>query len=210
MKYVLLIITAALFTACGDKGGDSVWWDNQKIIIELEQRLELAHYKLEMTTKPEQLGTSELNSLSVEELREGIAAMDLQKRELAAEIADMRDGWVAFQSETLHRRRAAAMSEFSGDFHLPDGRVLRESRITKIEDGGVSVSHETGAARLRIGDFDEVQRAYFGLDAELASIAYEKERYQRIAYERWHEERSAANEEERRKLAEKKRDEEEV
>lgn len=202
MKFVICLVIVALFSACGRESSNRVWWDNQKTIIELEQRLELARYRMEMTTTPEQSGISKLNNVPVEELREGIAAMNLRKRQLAAEIADMRDGWTAFQAETLQLRRSAATSEFFGDFNLPDGRLFRDARITKIEDGGVSISHETGAARLRIGDLDEIQRVYFGLDAELASIAHEKERYQRMIYERWHEERHAANEKDRRKLAE--------
>ena len=208
VKTILPILATVLLSACEREGGDSVWWENQRTIIELEQRIELARYRLEMRSPAAEGGASAVDAVPAKVLSEEIASMTMRKKQVAAETEDLRDGWEGFRAETLHRRRSATMGELTGDFHLPDGRVLRESRVTKIDDGGVSISHETGAARLRIDDLDESQRAYFGLDAELAEIAYAQEREQRIAYERWHEERQSANEEESRKLAEARREEE--
>lgn len=203
VKFVLPVFAIILLTACEREGGDSVWWGNQKTIIELEQRIELARYRLEMRNPAAATG-----SLPAKDLSKEIASLTLRQRQVSAEIKNLRDGWVGFRAETLQRRRAAAMAEVTGNFHLPDGRVLQDARITKIDDGGVSVSHETGAARLRIDDLDESQRAFFGLDADLAEIAYSRELDQRNAYERWHDERQNANEEESRKLAEVRREEE--
>jgi len=208
MKFMLPFVAGVLLSACEREGEDSVWWENQRTIIELEQRIELARYRLEMKSPAEEGGASDPDAVPAKVLSEGIASMTLRKQQVTAEIKDLRDGWAGFRAETLHRRRVAAMAELNGDFHLPDGRVLQDARITKIDDGGVSISHETGAARLRIDDLDESQRAYFGLDAELAEIAHVQEREQRIAYERWHKERQTANEEESRKLAEARREEE--
>lgn len=204
----MLPFFASVLSACEREGGDSVWWENQRTIIELEQRIELARYRLEMKSPAEEGGASDTVAVPAKVLAEEIASMTLRKHQVTAEINDLRDGWAGFRAETLHRRRVATTAELNGDFHLPDGRVLQDARITKIDDGGVSISHETGTARLRIDDLDVSQRAYFGLDAELAEIAHAQEREQRIAYERWHKERQSANEEESRKLAEARRQEE--
>jgi hypothetical protein len=208
MKYMSITSFTVLLVACGSEGGDSVWWNNQKTIMELEQKLGLARFKLEIMVSQSPTESQTEGAVSAEVLREEITSMELRKSVVAEEIAKLRNEWPDFRAETLQRRRASAMGEVEGDFHLPDGRVLRAARVTKIDDGGVSISHDTGAARLRFGDLDETLRARFGLDRELAALAEDRESEQRAAYERWHAEMLRANELERQRLAEARRVEE--
>lgn len=100
---------------------------------------------------------------------------------------------------SLEERRAEAMGKRLDRFETMAGRVYRDVRITKISDGGISFSHEDGAARLRFGDLNPEQRRYFGINGEDAAAVYAREMRAREAYERQVE----AKEEARRELAAK-------
>jgi len=103
-------------------------------------------------------------------------------------------------SGNVEERRASATGKKMDSFRTMAGRAYRDVMITEITDGGISFTHEDGAARLRFENLNPEQRRYFGIEEDDAQAVYGKERMERIAYEAKVEQR----EEERRELAEKK------
>lgn len=99
----------------------------------------------------------------------------------------------------LEERRAEAMGKRLNQFVTMAGRVYRDVQITNVSDGGVSLSHADGSARLRFGDLSPEQRRYFGIQDEVSAAVYAREMRERAAYEAKVEESEKA----RRELAEK-------
>ena len=100
---------------------------------------------------------------------------------------------------TVAERRAVVMGAELKRFETMKGRVYEAVKITEINDGGISFTHASGAARLRFDDLSPDQRRNFGISEEVAAEIYRKEQKARLAYEKKVEEREAA-----RKLAAEK------
>ena len=106
---------------------------------------------------------------------------------------------------SVEERRAAAFSKRMDRFETMKGRVYEDVRITAIDDGGISLSHSTGTARLRFDDLSPQQRRYFGMDESAALETYRRERLAREAYEKLVEEKNTARREAAEKAAEERR-----
>ncbi|MEP2777666.1 MAG: hypothetical protein ABJQ29_09150 [Luteolibacter sp.] len=87
------------------------------------------------------------------------------------------------QPDTAEARRAAAIGTEIESFTGADGKVYRDVRITRIDDGGISIRHASGTARLRYGDLTSAQRQHYGLDREDALATYLREALTREKYE---------------------------
>ena len=86
-------------------------------------------------------------------------------------------------SSAIEARRAASIGKVMKDFTSADGRVFKDVRITRIDDGGVSIRHSNGTARLRYGDLSPAQRERYGLDREDAIERYRLEAKVKNEYE---------------------------
>lgn len=106
---------------------------------------------------------------------------------------------------SIEERRAAALSKRMDRFETMNGRVYEDVRITAIGEGGISLAHSSGTARLRYDDLSPRQRRYFGMDEQAAAETYRRERLEREAYERQVEERELARRQAAEKAAEERR-----
>ena len=205
MKLAPLLLLPLLLPACSGERKDAAWWANEKEIIELRSEIELARYRMEMLAPP---AVSTEPSTPPAELSEEIESLSVAKTQLTLDIAGLKDGWAKFRESVLAERRTAAMGMTFDTFQTAGGRVYRDVTVSRIDDGGVSLRHEAGTARLRLDDLDENRQVFFGLDGELAAIAHEAEAEDRIAYDRWVSKGVAAAEAEEAKLAETRKKEE--
>ncbi len=91
----------------------------------------------------------------------------------------------------MRDRRDLAIGLETERLVVRDGRSFDKVRIVSVDDGGVSIRHEQGAARLRYADLTPEQQAKFGMDAALAAAAEKRERQEIAAYDQWHEAETA-------------------
>ncbi len=106
---------------------------------------------------------------------------------------------------SIEKRRAAAFTKRLDRFETMKGRVYEDVRITAIDDGGISLAHSSGTARLRFDDLSPQQRRYFGMDEKAAAEIYRREWLAREAYENLVEEKMIVRREVAEKAAEERR-----
>ena len=92
---------------------------------------------------------------------------------------------------SAEERRAAAIGAEMESFTGADGRVFKDVRITRINDGGISIRHASGTARLRYGDLTPAQRAIYGMTRDEAIDTYLREEKRKENYEAAVEEKEA-------------------
>ncbi|MGJ8642527.1 MAG: hypothetical protein ACSHX9_03890 [Luteolibacter sp.] len=92
-------------------------------------------------------------------------------------------GGQLLHAQNTEERRAAAIGQEMENFTGADGRIYKDVRITRINDGGISIRHSTGTARLRYGDLTPSQRMQYGIDPVDALETYRREANLRDKYE---------------------------
>jgi len=117
-----------------------------------------------------------------------------QRLALQAELEEMQSQWTDFRRSTIREQRQRAMGKTFEVLQSSSGRTFNDVRVSVIDDGGVTIRHADGSARLGFEDLDARQRAFFGLEADLSLAAAEKESRDAAAYERWVEAGLAQNE----------------
>jgi len=185
MKLFGLGMFAILSAACSGNKKDTVWWDNQKTLIELKNELALAQYRASMLAPEDLSSPAEAETPAPAVLEEDIRLLTDMKRGLGDEVSAMEAAWNDFRANVLDQRRAALSGKSFNEFQTADGKTYKNGMVTKIDDGGVSLRHADGTARLRFQDLNSEEHAYFGLDGELAAAAHQKESTNRVAYEKW-------------------------
>lgn len=185
MKILTLGMIAILGSACSGDKKDTVWWDHQKTLIELKNELALAQYRVSMSTPAELSPPVEAEEPSPAEMIESIRLLTEVKGRLQKDINGMNLAWDDFRSGVLEGRRSTLFGKSFNKFQTADGKTYKKMMITKIDNGGVSLRHSDGTARLRFQDLNSEEHAYFGLDEDLAAAANHAERSYQIAYEKW-------------------------
>lgn len=172
-----------ILPGCESHKGEARFWENEREKIELGQRLELARYRLDRHAPGELPELESLNRLlkesdvSLRDLRQDQSTLTVEIEEMERRNDDI--SRLALQSQ---RSRAQGMKFDS----LPtrDGRTFRNVSISGVDDSGVSVRHEHGAARLRYAELSDEQRLFFGLEETTALAAEDREHEEALAYER--------------------------
>ncbi len=177
-------MAAVLTVGCGKKDGNAVWWQGEHERIELSQQLALKQFRFE------QLGSNDLPEL--ERLRRTNQTLDqtlksLKLRHLASkeEYESWQGQLAGFREATLRDQRNRAIGQKFAELFTLSGRTYREVTIASIDDAGVGIRHADGSARLRYQDLDSGQQLFFGLEADLAIAAAERESQAAADYERW-------------------------
>ncbi|MBC7980075.1 MAG: hypothetical protein H7Y36_05885 [Armatimonadetes bacterium] len=209
MKTLITGIIATLSLGCLDNNKDSVWWGNEKTIIELAQELELAQYRARQLQPQEIPAHPVSNQVVMQQLLKEIEALEIAKIDLQGEIAEMSSGWNGFRNEVLARRRSNLLGKTHESFTLGNNKTYTNAVISKIDDGGVSLRHADGTARFRFNDLNADEQTWFGLDGELALIAHQSEGESRVAYEKWIDKNMAIVEAKEASLAKIRKEDEE-
>jgi len=203
LRGTAVLLGALLSVACSKREAETVWWQGEEERIELRQQLTLKEFRLL------KLGSDDLPELK--ELRQANKALahplaSLRQRKLAleSEVESMRHERVDFRIAIIRDQRDRATGTKLDKIESHSGRIYRDVTIASIDDAGVTIRHAHGSARLKYGDLDSGQRTFFGLDADLAAAAAEKEAGDLVAYERWIARRMVVireKEEEQQKIA---------
>lgn len=182
------LAVAMLTTGCGKRDGNVAWWQGEQERIELTHRLALDEFRLEHH------GGYPLEDLEVlqqsnQALTRSVRSLKLRKLALAEEIESMEGEFAGFRDAILRNARYRLIGTKMDELASLSGKVYKEVTVASIDDAGVTIRHADGSARLRCGDLDASQRLRFGLDAELALAAVEKESRDALAYARWLDDR---------------------
>ncbi|MDX1679160.1 MAG: hypothetical protein R3242_00390 [Akkermansiaceae bacterium] len=86
-------------------------------------------------------------------------------------------------SEVIDARRAEETGKKYEVYETGDGQVFRDVQITRITDGGISIIHAEGSARLRYESLSAEARKKFGITKEGAEAIYAKERKAKASYQ---------------------------
>lgn len=83
---------------------------------------------------------------------------------------------------SVAERRVGAIGMKLDRFETVKGRAYFEVLITAINDGGISIRHASGTARLSPEDLREEQKSYFGIDVETAKAVHRQEQLDKQKY----------------------------
>lgn len=135
------------------------------------------------------------------ELQSSMDSLVAKSDLLKDEIVSLETGMQTMREDFLKNRRSAIAGKTFAEFTTWKGRTYREVSISSVDDGGVTIRHADGSARVTFADLNEDQRMMFGLDAQLAMAAIEKEKADAIEYDQWIGSKLAANRAAKEKLA---------
>ncbi len=165
--------------------GDEVWWENERHQADLQNQIRIVSLRLE---RREQEGEAGKLAEATANLELRIGRFDKLMGEyeaLSQEVEEMEGAFLAFREKRLRELRDRATGREWAEFVSVSGRVLKNVKVIAVDDGGVTLRHEDGSARMRYDDLTEEQRFLFGLE-EGAAIAAMKEEYRRAHdYEQW-------------------------
>lgn len=184
VRLAAVTFSTVILASCGQRKDQAAWWQGEQQRIEVSHQLELANLRYERLS-PHQVG--ELEKLREEIIRQGDTLVALKARSslLKQEIQSLELQRAEFQKSVLRDRRQRVLGMKFEKYPLNSGRVFEDVSVTSIDDAGVSIRHTDGSARLRFSDLDSAQRAFFGLEEQLAVAAEKQEAVAAAAYERW-------------------------
>lgn len=194
--HLFAVSAALLVIGCGDKKPDSAWWQAETERIGLETDLKLKEFRYEQAYSND---FSQLQDLKKTNEAETAALTQLRarKQELSKAVASLESSWGEFRRTAILQQRQRAKGEAFEELNLVSGKSFRTVSVSSIDDGGVTIRHEHGSAKLRYEDLTADQRVFFGLEEDLALAAEGQEHQNALAYERWVENRLVAIREER-------------
>ena len=186
------IIAATLMAAgCGKRQDTADWWQGEQQRIELSHQLELKKYRFEQAYSHD---FEQLESFrrSIKVAAPQLISLRQQRLTLGDQIGSLEGQWGHFRESAIRDQRQQAMRNSFEKLTLVSGRTFVNASVASIDDAGVTIRHSDGSARLRYADLDAKQRILFGLEADLAQAADEKEARDVAAYESWVETRMLA------------------
>lgn len=202
-----VILAALLVIGCRENQEQVGWWQGEQQRIELTHQLELKKYRYEQAYSRD---FEQLEALRKSSKQTASALKSLREQRLAlgGEVDSLEGQWVGFRDSTIREQRQQAMGKTFEKLTSVTGRTFAAVTVAAIDDSGVTIRHADGSARLRYSDLDGSQRVFFGLEADLALAAEEKETQNAADYERWVQTRMVAIDEKKQKDSETARREE--
>lgn len=177
------LLGVALLSGCQQKREDIALWELEQSRIELQESLKLAEYRLQVHHGGK---LDELNALTTALV--GISgkkqALQTQRDSLVEDVASLEQKTVEIELAWIQQQRASARGASFAKFTTKDGRTLENASVTQIDDGGVSIRHDHGAAKLRFDDLTREQQEQFGLLEGRAAAAEDRELVASAAYEK--------------------------
>lgn len=195
-------LAVALLTAgCGKRDGNAVWWQGEQQRMELSHQVALKQFRLQ---RLESVDFAELVQLraSNQEMGVSLKLLKQQRAALEAEAEDKQRSLAESREMFLRDHRNRAIGSSFAELITVTGRKFRDVTVASIDDAGVAIRHNDGTARLKYQDLDSKQQLFFGLEAELAVAAADRESRDRVAYDRWMDGQMAVVLEKNERLAE--------
>lgn len=198
--HLFAVSSALLVIGCGESKPDSAWWQGENERIGLEHDLQLKQFRFEQAYS-EDFNKLQVLNKSNDAATASLALLRSQKEELTTAVASLEGNWEEFRRTAILQQRQRAKSQTFDELNLVSGKNFRTVSVSSIDDGGVTIRHEYGSAKLRYADLTADQRLLFGIEEDLAVAAEGREKKDALAYERWVENRLVAIREEKQKDA---------
>lgn len=178
------VLIAALLSSCGERKDQAAWWSGEQKRMELTHQLELQNFRFDQISNggATELASSQSKSQAASTRIESLRG---EREELTALVDSQQKKLVEFRGSSLRSQRQRAMSQTFEALRSATGRNFKNVTVSAIDDSGVTIRHTDGSTRLRFADLDAKQQHFFGLEADLALVAHEKEALEAVAYERW-------------------------
>lgn len=172
-----------LTPSCQSKRENLALWELEHTRTELQERLNLLSYRLQVRDGGETESLTALQSAITGSSRRKQELL-AQRTSLAGEIASLESAAAELEQAWILQQRGRAAGASFDRLVTRSGRVLENVNVTRIDDGGVSVRHEYGSATLRFDDLTAEQQQYFGLTESRATLAENREQLASAAYDR--------------------------
>lgn len=186
------IIAASLSSAgCERDQAQTGWWQGERERIELSHLLELKKFRFEQVAGNDLEELETLRAAAAQSARV-LKSLRQQQVTLIQQIESLHGQWSGFKEAAIRSQRQRAMGKTFDELRLVSGRSFQAVSVMGIDDSGVTIRHADGSARLRFSDLDAGQQTFFGLEADLAQAAREKEKMSAAEYERWVDTRMAS------------------
>lgn len=183
MFRMAVMLIAIVLPACDGNDRNAGYWAIERERIELEQQLKLAEYRMGATNAGDAGELSRIHR-NLDGLQKRVRDLQQSRNILEAEIMDMESRNAEYARAAIHNRRMEVIGGKFDSLTLKDGRILEKVTVVSVDDSGVALRHEHGAARLRYADLTSRQQAFFGLEADSALAAEAREQVAASAYEK--------------------------
>jgi hypothetical protein len=179
------IIAASLCAAgCERNQARAGWWEGERERIELSHQLELKKYRFEQSAGNDLAELEKLRAVAAQSAG-AMKSLRQQRVTLSQQVESLEGQWAGFRESAIRSQRQRAMGKTFDELRLATGRSFKSVAVVGIDDSGVTIRHAEGSARLRFADLDAKQQTFFGLEADLALAAREKEKMSAAEYEQW-------------------------
>jgi hypothetical protein len=161
---------AALLPGCQRRvHADAAWWAAENQRIHLENQRNLLKLRLGNQTVPPPGSGQAADRSSL------VASLTKQAQTLRDRINRLESDIARHRMELIRDARNEAIGSVVGSLTTNCGKTYRDATITRIDDGGVSIRHHDGSARLDPASLPHEMVARLGLDrdARLDVIAAE-------------------------------------
>lgn len=169
-----ILVPSLLLVACENNQKQALMSDMEQQKIELTHQVELQKYRFAKSDTGE---ITELNRVRTQ-INQGtgvLSEIKLRKSVAQEQVATLQTQFAKLREQTIADRRHAAYGQTYDTLRLASGREFEKVSVISIDDTGVAIRHAVGTARLRYSDLDQSQRVKFGIEADSAIIALEKE-----------------------------------
>lgn len=174
----------AFTTGCDDSSLKNEILENQHEKIRLQQQVELLTYRLEQTSESSHADLAQIQELSVK-LAKQLNYLKIQRDLNENAQKTLNSQITEAQQKSISSRQQAACGSKMDRIVIRDGKTYQQVNVTNINDAGVSIRHQDGAATLRFSDLTPEQQSFFGLDEHRSQAAENRELQSSIAYEAW-------------------------
>lgn len=178
---------------------DAVWWENERIRMELAQRLSLAKFRLNAMDASQGHAESVLDEQA--RITARLEDLNYQREKLTGIIDQQGVELTAFRKQVLQSLRDRAVGRRWTEFEAGNDGRFTDAKVAWVDDLGVTIRHRDGSARLRYEDLNDQQRRSLGLDQTTAAAAVIEEYEQAMAHEAWIQDEMEAAERSEQDLA---------
>jgi DNA gyrase/topoisomerase IV subunit A len=178
-----ILMPSLLLVACEHNQKQALMSDMEQQKIELTHQVELQKYRLAKTD------TGEIPELKrfrtqINQSAGLLSGLKFRKSVAQEQVATLQAQFAKLREQTIADRRHAAYGQTYDTLRLASGREFEKVSVISIDDTGVAIRHSVGTARLRYSDLDQSQRVQFGIEADSAIIALEKEAQAASVYDK--------------------------
>ena len=181
-RVIVTILIAVALPSCRRHEATAEFWRNEREKTELIHRLELSEYRMSL---PNARSGQELDDIrkQISEMEVRLQNLQSNRRALISDIAVMTDRNMEASKTGLARLREKCQGTSFDTLTAKNGRIYQNVRVVEVDDSGVLIRHENGAARLGYADLSNEQRLFFGIEESSALAAEERERKEALLYE---------------------------